>query len=153
MAWGTICGDCDKQEHWATLTYTRKKVNRKKFAETVKERSEAQLTPNNAAMCSFIEMFTVDEEDDSDPINENDMEINPVQDDMQIGSNKKQIIEEADEEDIIETFTENIRYVIKSIPIVANLDLDKEEDWREFSDNEDESVDGNTVSALSINNK
>ena len=43
----------------------------------------------NAAMISFIEMFTVNEEDNSDAINENDMEINPAQDDMQIDSNEK----------------------------------------------------------------
>ena len=65
----------------------------------------------------------------------------------------EKINEEADQEDIIETFTENIRYVIKSIPIVADLDIDEEDDAGEFSDDEDESVDGNTVSALSITNK
>ena len=50
----------------------------KEISRNHEKRSEAQLTSNNAAMISFIEMFTVNEEDNSDPINENDMVINPV---------------------------------------------------------------------------
>ena len=72
---------------------------------------------------------------------------------MQIDSNEKQIVEEADEEYIIETSTENIRYGIMSIPIVANLDLDEEDDSGDLLEDKDKSVDGNTVSALSINKK
>ena len=56
---------------------------------------------------------------------------------MQIDS-EEQIIEEADEEDIIETFTENDRYEIKNIPDVVNLDLDEEDDSGELSDEMEE---------------
>ena len=78
MAGSTRGGDCGKWKTRATLTYAEKKIHRKKLAETVKKRSEAWLTSNNATMSSFIQMLTVNEEDNSDPINENDMVINPV---------------------------------------------------------------------------
>ena len=41
---------------------------------------------------------------------------------------------EADEEDINERFTENTRHKVRNIPVVANLDLDKEDDSGELSD-------------------
>ena len=77
MAGSTRSGDCGKRKTQATLTYAEKKIHRKKLAETVEKRSEAWLTPNNATMSSFIQMLTVNEEDNSDPVNENNMEINP----------------------------------------------------------------------------
>ena len=81
------------------------------------------------------------------------MEINLVEDDMQIDYTKEQITEEAVEKDIIESFTQNIRHVIKNIPIIVNLDLDEEDDPGELSDDKDKSIDGNTCSALLTNTK
>ena len=98
------------------------------MAETAKKRSQARLTSNNATMSSFIQMFTVNEEDDSYPINDDNMEINLAEDDMQMNSIEEQIIEEADKEAIIEKFTKNIRHVMKNISDVVNLDLDNEDD-------------------------
>ena len=119
----------------------------------MKKRSQSWLTPNNATMSSFIQMFTVNEEDDSYPINDDNMEINLAEDDMQMDSIEEQIIEEADKKDIIEIFTENIRHEIKNIPIIANLDLDEKDDPGELSDDKDKSIDGNTCSASLTNTK
>ena len=57
-------------------------------------------------------MLPVNEEDNSDPIDKNDMEINPAEYNIQMDSTKEEIVEEADKEDTIEIFTENSRHVM-----------------------------------------
>ena len=83
MTGGTRDRDCGKRKTRTTLIDADKRVHKKRLAETAKEISQARLTSNNAAMSSFFRRFTVNEEDNSaDPINENDVEINPTDDDM-----------------------------------------------------------------------
>ena len=136
MAGATRGGDCGKRKTRATLTDAKKRVHKKKLAETAIETSQERLTSNNKAMSSFFQRFTVNEEDNSaHQINENDLEINPTEDDIQIHS-EEQTIEEADKEDIIEIFTGNIRHEIRN-PVIANLDLGKEYDSGELLDNKD----------------
>ena len=79
MAGATRGGDCGKRKTRATLTDAKKRVHKKKLAETAIETSQERLTSNNKAMSSFFQRFTVNEEDNSaHQINENDLEINPT---------------------------------------------------------------------------
>ena len=150
MASGKRGADKRPRKKRAPLSTAQKKDRAKKLAATKKEKSQARLASNNAAMGSFIQMMAPNKPAATE---ESGSESTAGDEVMQDASHEVQMEEdvgnspandEPNEEEIIVTFsdtiTETICHVIEGSPIVANLDIDDDEDPGYDDDDDDDSI-------------